>query len=302
MTRPLWESALEAQFTAIRVARMSANIFRDHPETFGDTGSLLLQVDRNIVKYLPSAGTFAWHADLTQAVWESSASIPGDAMATPDIVPESPLAWWWFEWPLPEELSSTDPGVTRQTIRGLMLVQDETGLVVVEFRDAKEIPLVPGVRFFLPYGVTIDRLEHYDPDGPDDLGIRALDTASSNSTYPELKRITRFVLAACVFLRQRIVQASEVHIERHFRKRIEREYPDAVPSVKVITLRRAESSPHDGGETRQVEWSCQWIVQGHWRNQKIKEGHRLIYIEKYIKGPDDKPLRVHPQTVFEVKH
>jgi hypothetical protein len=300
MTRPIWEAALESQFTAVKVSRMSAKVLQENPEKFGDMSEALVKVDRKVVKYLPSAAAFAWRSDLTQAVWESSASIPGDAAVTSDLIPEAQVAWWWFEWPLPMEHPGTNPKITAKTIRGLMLVQDMSGLVVIEFRDSDPIPLIPGMRFYLPCGLTIDRLDRYDPDSADDVGVRALDTASG-STVPEMRRLARFVLAACVFLRQRIVQASEVHIERHFRKRIEREHPEAVPSVKIITLRRAESSQHDGGETRQVEWSCQWIVQGHWRNQKIKEGHRLIYIENYIKGPDDKPLRVHPQTVFEVK-
>lgn len=301
---PLWESALEAQFNAVKLSRISVNVLRENPDKFGGTiRHDLIKVDENVVKFLPRATAFAWHKELTRAVWESSASIPGDAMVTADLLPESgprAIAWWWFEWPLPAVNSVRYPDT--ETVRGLMLVQDETGIVVIEFRDGgQEIPLIPGVRFFIPRGRTLDQLDHFDPDdASNDVGIRGLST-SAGDTLPQMRRMGRFVLAACVFLRQRIVQSSDVHIERHLRKRIQREHPDVMPSVKLIALRRAESSQHDGGDTRQVEWSCQWIVQGHWRNQKIKEGHRLIYIEKYIKGPEDKPLRVHPQTVFDVK-
>lgn len=61
--------------------------------------------------------------------------------------------------------------------------------------------------------------------------------------------------------------------------------------VTVIRLRKTKSKTDHETE---VEWSNQWIVRGHWRNQwyaSIKT-HRQIWINPFVKGPDDKPLKI----------
>jgi hypothetical protein len=61
--------------------------------------------------------------------------------------------------------------------------------------------------------------------------------------------------------------------------------------VMVIRLRRAHVE-HATGETKEIPWSHQWIVNGHWRNHyypKLKT-HRQIWIHPYVKGPEDRPL------------
>jgi hypothetical protein len=43
------------------------------------------------------------------------------------------------------------------------------------------------------------------------------------------------------------------------------------------------------------EYSCQWIVKPHWRQQAYGPGRSLrkaILIAEHIRGPQDKPLRV----------
>lgn len=89
---------------------------------------------------------------------------------------------------------------------------------------------------------------------------------------------------------------------------IERQEPDHVASavleraqapvtpVTVIQLRRqvalSDGEPGDG--TRR--YNHRWPVRGHWRQQPYKEDgeviRRAIYINPYIKGPEDAPLLV----------
>lgn len=58
-------------------------------------------------------------------------------------------------------------------------------------------------------------------------------------------------------------------------------------NVTVIRLRRAR---HEAPETeRDVDWSCRWIVRGHWRRLA---DDRQTWVNAYVKGPEDKPLRV----------
>jgi hypothetical protein len=71
--------------------------------------------------------------------------------------------------------------------------------------------------------------------------------------------------------------------------------------VLVVNLRRAATErPPSGGHA--VDWSCQWPVSGHWRWQPYPASgeKRQIWIEPYVKGPPDKPLRVHEGRVWKL--
>ena len=62
--------------------------------------------------------------------------------------------------------------------------------------------------------------------------------------------------------------------------------------VRVVRLRRAEHAP--GGGHRTVDWSCSWLVRGHWRHAPhgaYKDGRTRTWVRPYIKGPDGLPLR-----------
>lgn len=114
--------------------------------------------------------------------------------------------------------------------------------------------------------------------------------------------LVRFLLAASTWLNQRILSIGSGHIERHRRKQIARENNVPPPTdVRVIQLRRLESEPHgQAAGAEAVEWSCRWIVNGHWRNQPYKDSTKLIYIMPFVKGPADKPLKVPTHTVYQV--
>lgn len=68
--------------------------------------------------------------------------------------------------------------------------------------------------------------------------------------------------------------------------------------ITVVTLRRKK--PHHEGESNPVDWQSRWIVSGHWRNQWFPtlQAHRQIWINEYVKGPDDKPLVIRDGRVF----
>jgi hypothetical protein len=69
--------------------------------------------------------------------------------------------------------------------------------------------------------------------------------------------------------------------------------------VLVITLRRERSK--DDAEPKEVNWTRRWITSGHWRNQWYPSlgVHRQIWINEYVKGPDDKPLVLHSGKAYE---
>lgn len=99
---------------------------------------------------------------------------------------------------------------------------------------------------------------------------------------------------------QYVAERSVMQPPRPARRRAERA---SFPSKNVVVVRlrrprgqRLTESEHD------VEWSCRWIVSGHWRKQWYPSlnAHRQVWISGYVKGPDDKELRLRKTRAFEL--
>lgn len=69
---------------------------------------------------------------------------------------------------------------------------------------------------------------------------------------------------------------------------------------KIVALRAKKYAKSDG--SRDVEWSCRWIVRGHWRNQYHGDGqNEPTYILPYVKGPDGLPIRLTEKVFAAVR-
>lgn len=122
--------------------------------------------------------------------------------------------------------------------------------------------------------------------------VRQLDVAWDNPRIlADLQLDRRRFAAFAMLVNQTITEVTEHRALRPVDRRCQRA---GVPStVQVVRLRRvsgARSEPE--GETL-VEWSHQWLVSGHWRNQACGPSlseRRWTFIAPYVKGPEDKPL------------
>src|SRR5215471_7310191 len=126
---------------------------------------------------------------------------------------------------------------------------------------------------------------------------------------------TTMVAALFQFIQQRIVIVGHGQpVSKATRKRIEREYPEHLKTVRVVTLRRTQRADyHRPDEPTDRTISVQFKVRGHWRNQCFntaghadaeKAGigcndHMTLYIHPYIKG-EDLPERDDSAHVFDV--
>ena len=71
--------------------------------------------------------------------------------------------------------------------------------------------------------------------------------------------------------------------------------------IQIVYLRRREQHPTlRDGSSNPVDWSCQWLVQGHWRNQyhPSDQSHKPMFIQSYVKGPEDKPFKTPRERIF----
>jgi hypothetical protein len=121
--------------------------------------------------------------------------------------------------------------------------------------------------------------------------------------HKEVDRIIndcRMFAAMLSFLQQRILIYSRESVSRAARRRAEIKGRNIKPEVNVVRLRKAQYHSRQG-EGREVDWSCRWIVHGHWRNQwyATEQKNHPVFINSFIKGPEDKPLK-DPGRLFAV--
>jgi hypothetical protein len=110
--------------------------------------------------------------------------------------------------------------------------------------------------------------------------------------------------AGTAFLAEKIFVKSSLSESRQVRRAYERDHPDRSSDVQVIVLRRTETEPgrRDGpGEAR--EYHCRWWVGGHWRrrSERWQRTTGPIWVQPYVKGPEDQPLKPKQARIARVQ-
>lgn len=163
-----------------------------------------------------------------------------------------------------------------------------------------------------PYGAKVDEdgvrrlpLRHvrgddyvFDPDAEGGVtGEAAPFGKRVNVIGPD--NIEKHVQCLWRLMQQTIATRTEFAPTRRVGKRYEHAKVDS-RKITVITLRKPSGTPT--GNHRDVEWSHRWLVAGHWRQQPYPTLGitRQIWISPYIKGPEDRPLDVRKERVFEL--
>lgn len=115
------------------------------------------------------------------------------------------------------------------------------------------------------------------------------------------------LVAFFAMCQQRVAVRETAHLPRQIRRGIERKTKSKVQEIQVVTLRRAvPKRPHSDHDPIGVNWDHRWIVGGatggFWRQQWYPslQDHRQIWIDPFVKGPEDKPLLVKDQ-VFKLR-
>ena len=111
----------------------------------------------------------------------------------------------------------------------------------------------------------------------------------------------RVFAAGLVLLNQRIIVPSNHRPDRASRKRAEGVFHQE-PVVRVVELRRRQAKSEHHDEPDVIDWACQWVVSGHWRQQWYPSlnAYQPRWIMPYVKGPEDKPLKPPRAKVFAV--
>lgn len=121
-----------------------------------------------------------------------------------------------------------------------------------------------------------------------------LDTARTET------RAVAGMVAMLEFMNLELAAVQPLRLSRPERRRRKRRGITEEPDIRVVTLRRKHHEKKNVQED--VDWSCRWIVSGHWRKQwyPSKDEHRPIFISPYVKGPEDKPFKTSGQKILKV--
>lgn len=145
-----------------------------------------------------------------------------------------------------------------------------------------------------PGSVVIDRIHRFETNSVESVGSAEYDPGRVTDMLHEI----RWIYTAMHLMSQKLAAKNSQTAQRPTRRRMQKAQAPFVPIVKVITLRRMEQKGVPG-PSREVDWQYQWPVSGHWRKQffpSIGE-HRLVFIESYVKGPPEKPMKP-PQVII----
>ena len=107
--------------------------------------------------------------------------------------------------------------------------------------------------------------------------------------------------AASRFMRLPVAGREMHRLPRQQRRAAEREGKPVI-DIAVVILRREAPARETQDHESDIEWSCHWLVKGHWRRQwhpSLGE-HRPIYIDAHLKGDMDKPFRPPRQKLYVV--
>lgn len=293
--------ALESKLAAIRLSLSAqADGYEDkaHRRRFGKYERWTLQ----------RADSFFWSRQITDAVLASSKTLPSDTRLSLATYEHNQCGWFWFE-------SHVDCGDCAPFVGLLWSVTDvedaednnklKRSIVITTYtRGPMGQPQACDTAYIADLS-SLDRLRDDDVRYDNPITgkiINELEVADEIRRPRELAGVFSFVLASLLWIDQTIVVARDAVANRALRRRLDKEMVLYNHALKVVVLRR-QSSDHDShSDPKHVEWSCQWIVRGHWRQQFYPGTgeRRPLFILPYVKGPEDKPLKAPAPTVFAV--
>ena len=286
------------------------------------------------LRLLRQAQAYSFSADTEAAILEAARSIPHDMPLSSIEAPNAGAGWFWFSRPLEVAASPAASAFTHallwawgDTAHGPSLLFSAYVLDELDGKRSKTFgKLVPSTRWHWPWHMTFHEMLGLCAEGwrknygPGTALEHDQNVVGLEPTLKVIADLSMFFAMACVWFRQTVpgqpkrkvqpVLTQEAgHVERHARKRYEREHklPDR-PTVQVVALRKSarveaagEAEPRAAG-TR--EYHCRWIVQGHARLQPVGPGRKerkLIWIEAHPAGPEDKPLKTKTKVYAVVR-
>lgn len=297
---------------------------------------------------LRRAETYSFNEETISAIIEAAKSIPHESPLSSVDVPRAGAGWFWFTTPLDvasSPISSqhthallwgwseqaqvgeavfTDGKLegftpTRPNVKPTVMLRFSAYVIDESDQSTLHGRVLPSTKWYWPLEMSFHDMlgfnaaEYRRAYGPGAPWEHERGVTGEAATLEVIGKLSLFFMMACLWFKQEVPGRSILtqepgHVERHARKRYQREHKlKEAPTVRVIALRKTHRDvkppePREGEERTPREYDHRWIVRGHARLQPCGPGRserKLIWISPFIKGPDDKPLRT-SDKVFAV--
>lgn len=281
---------------------------KDYTGKLPRDGEFTLQVHQ---RALHTGTPFFWGGAICKLLEATAPTIPNWTLTAEQLPCRS--GFWWFEKPLIlpgwEGGDINEPITAMSWVHVYELPEDAApaGSVVFMGEGEHNYPVRVYVTAFTrfqgvnrPHGIPTTTVPWREGASLADL-INSRETATIGNMERWSMKL-RYFAAAMTFINQRILTTRAQSIPRHIQRQAARVLQHS-PSVQVIELRAREHHYTErDGEPQARDWSHQWFVRGHWRQQWYPSlgTHQPKWIAPYVKGPDDKPLKAPSAQVFAV--
>lgn len=284
--------------------RFAANFFGRMEQLKRDDGAV--RAISEISELAAELGeSYYWAPQMADLLAAVGPSLP-DITLQPDLVP-SAHGFCWFAKPLPMPPPLKDDIITQDIVAvSWCLISSYEGQTFSPIPIGGPVRIDEGERLGLTFYSPIPGVRGIWPLAWWHWMVGETVSTAAVSSGPATDARTlrlQYLGAAFSLMSQRIIVSPAQRADRATRKRVPDDWLHE-PLVRVVQLRRAEPShQHRDTEGEPVEWSCSWVVRGHWRQQACGEGwaeRRPVFVLPHIKGDREKPLRAPADRVFAV--
>jgi hypothetical protein len=283
---------LDFQTKAHDAIRLAPNSLIDAEDRRSATSEL-----RGFIRACAVGDTYVVSPQITTAIRAAADQLSLSVVMREDILPSNGgFVWCDTELPIPRERET--PWGSDTPYYGFMWERAEwsqsgkrgvliSGVTVVDgvARPLASVSWLDGSELSALLATTVVRLERNDSRLFDDGDMASM----------------RFIVAMWLFMQQRILVTRQQRPSRAVARRAKSFRDD--PVLRVIELRSREyQTVQREGEAEHRDYSCQWIVRGHWRQQWYPSlgRHQPKWITPHVKGPSDAPLKTPRANVFAV--
>lgn len=242
---------------------------------------------RDLGPWLSSFATDLFGATTYQVTAEMVELAQGLSVTTPDLAEfraeelPSPYGFAWFDKPVPRP-AVDDGGMPPQLMHAVSWAQ--VPRLSFQVAGTGRTMNVPAVRL-RKWGYN-DEVNVF----PRPLHLMGQNTFSLSPKIRTVLSDIHLVHMIWILMGMEIVTSDAEPVERSARKRAANLKNQ---EVHVVRLRR--SARRDDGAPRRVDWSCTWLVRGHYRKAPhggtFADGRDRTWVKPYIKGPEGMPLR-----------
>lgn len=317
--KPHWQVALDRKMEAINGLKFIETLPQNHPYA-----AQINWMDLNDdLQALRAAEVYSFSLETMHAILTGAKSIPHESTLKSVEIPTARSGWFWFAEPFPLASSpiasdntaavlwAWDTHIDVPALRFSAYVMDEKGTSGVKSR------VLPSTKWLWPLSFSFHEMialnlklyrQAYGPGGQYEKQAHII---GEEATMLVVAELSLFFLMSCLWFKQTVpgkakLSQTDGHIERHARKRYQKELKvDALPRVRVIALRKSAASlePAEKGDGTKSHLHVRFVVAGHARLQPCGPGHKdrkLIWVDSFLKGPDDAPFKASGPRVHAV--